>query len=492
VEAEAEAVTAARVEMGKLAEQLSSAQRELRQLDIAVRDVARERQMLDDQLAHHRQRISDLEATAGQAATEIEEAESRLRTLEVQKQLVQRKLEKIDVQLREHAELTRTARQRVEAADRLLHELQVSQRENEVKLEAVCQKAAEQLDLDLAAAHAQARRDERPIDPDSLDWAAVEAEMTDLRRKIDRPGSVNIDAIDEQDELEQEAQQREGQLADIEQARDDLQKLITQINDDSRRRFEKTFAEIRENFAGAGGLFRRLFGGGRADLFLQPDENGQIDVLESGIEIIAKPPGKEPQSISLLSGGEKTMTAVALVLSIFKTRPSPYALLDEVDAALDEANVERFTQVVQTFLDRSHFIIITHHKRTMQVCNTLYGITMQERGVSKRVAVQFDQVAADGRISKAAIEAQEARDAQAARQDVTGETAADDAVASDGLHARVREDLQARQAGDDEAAAPAAPSADDAAAQKPQPAKSSTMRQRLAAMLEGREPLEVQ
>src|SRR5690606_33035430 len=145
----------------------------------------------------------------------------------------------------------------------------------------------------------------------------------------------------------------------------------------------------------------------------QPDEQGNVDVLESGIEIIAKPPGKEPQSISLLSGGEKTMTAVAMLMSIFKAKPSPFCVLDEVDAALDDANVERFTQVCKSFLDRSHFIIITHHKRTMMAADLLYGITMQERGVSKRVAVQFDQVGSDGRIAQQAIEEQSKRDAAA-------------------------------------------------------------------------------
>jgi chromosome segregation protein len=136
---------------------------------------------------------------------------------------------------------------------------------------------------------------------------------------------------------------------------------------------------------------------------LIPDENGQTDWLESGIEIIAKPPGKEPQSIRLLSGGERTMVAVALLLSIFRTRPSPFCILDEVDAALDEANVERYTQVVRSFLDRSHFIIITHHKRTMQAADLLYGITMPIRGVSKQVTVRFDQVGSDGRIAAEAV-----------------------------------------------------------------------------------------
>lgn len=124
----------------------------------------------------------------------------------------------------------------------------------------------------------------------------------------------------------------------------------------------------------------------------------QYDLLESGIEVIAKPPGKEPRSISQLSGGEKTLTAVALLMSIFRSKPSCFCVLDEVDAALDEGNVGRFNQVIREYTDRSHFIVITHNKRTMQSADRLFGVTMQERGVSTRVSVKFDQVGKDGHI----------------------------------------------------------------------------------------------
>ncbi len=134
-------------------------------------------------------------------------------------------------------------------------------------------------------------------------------------------------------------------------------------------------------------MFRKLFGGGKADLVLDPSCE---DVLEAGIDIYVRPPGKELQNISLLSGGEKALTAIALLLSVFKTRPSPFLLLDEVDAALDEANNERFNRLVTEFLELSQFIVITHSKRTMQIADTLYGVTMQEPGVSRRVSVRFE------------------------------------------------------------------------------------------------------
>jgi chromosome segregation protein len=153
--------------------------------------------------------------------------------------------------------------------------------------------------------------------------------------------------------------------------------------------FTETFETIRIHFQE---LFRKLFGGGQADIVLE-DPN---DILECGIEIIARPPGKELRSISLLSGGEKTMAAVALLMAIFRSKPSPFCILDEVDAALDEANIGRYTAVVREFLDRSQFIVVTHSKRTMTSCDVLYGITMQESGVSKRVAVRFEDWPEDG------------------------------------------------------------------------------------------------
>ena len=186
------------------------------------------------------------------------------------------------------------------------------------------------------------------------------------------------------------------QVQDIDAAQRQLESLINELDVASRQRFEETFNAVRDNFAGADGMFRKLFGGGAADLMLLPDESGNVDWLASGIEIKAKPPGKEPRVINQLSGGEKALTAVALLMAIFKCKPSPFCVLDEVDAALDDANVERFCNALRPFLDRSHFIIITHHKRTMQACDILYGVTMQERGVSKQVAVRIEQITSDG------------------------------------------------------------------------------------------------
>ena len=202
---------------------------------------------------------------------------------------------------------------------------------------------------------------------------------------------MNLDALDEANELEARFQSLSAQFQDLSKAKASLQQIVGKINADSRRLFAETLETVKGHFQE---LFRKLFGGGQADIVL---EQG-IDILDTGIEIVARPPGKEPRNISLLSGGEKTLTCVALLLAIFRSRPSPFCVLDEVDAALDEANTERFVGVLTEFLSWTRFIIVTHSKKTMTAANTLYGVTMQESGVSKRVSVRFEDVSDNGEI----------------------------------------------------------------------------------------------
>jgi chromosome segregation protein len=391
-----EAATSIRIEAGKLAEQLSAAQRQHRQIDLARADAHRQLQQIAQRLEEHRSRIADLDATRDQAAQQIESARASMEEITATLSGFAESVAQVDSRVNDLSRTLREHRQQVEALEQSLHNEQMVRRELEVRIDNVSQRGAEQLSLDIAAAYLDYTAKE-------IDWPAVEAEIADLKARIDRLGNVNLDAIHELTELQERETSLSAQLEDMDKAKAELESLIVHLNVESRQRFEETFEQIKANFAGPDGLFRRLFGGGRADLMLIPDENGQTDWLESGIEIIAKPPGKEPQSIRLLSGGERTMVAVALLLSIFRTRPSPFCILDEVDAALDEANVERYTQVVRSFLDRSHFIIITHHKRTMQAADLLYGITMPIRGVSKQVTVRFDQVGSDGRIAAEAV-----------------------------------------------------------------------------------------
>ncbi|HEY5313258.1 MAG TPA: AAA family ATPase, partial [Pirellulales bacterium] len=241
--------------------------------------------------------------------------------------------------------------------------------------------------IDLAAA-AEAPP-EAGLPAELPDRASTEQEIADLRRKLNNLGNVNLEALAELEELEGRFASLEAQHRDLVQAKQHLDEIIGRINTDSRRLFSETLDAVKENFQN---LFRKLFGGGQADIVL---EEG-VDILDSGIEIIARPPGKQPRNISLLSGGEKTLTCVALLLAIFQYRPSPFCVLDEVDAALDEANIERFIGVLQEFLAWTQFVVVTHSKKTMTCASTLYGVTMQESGISKRVSVRFEDVSESG------------------------------------------------------------------------------------------------
>jgi chromosome segregation protein len=204
--------------------------------------------------------------------------------------------------------------------------------------------------------------------------------VSDVKRKLEALGEVNLGAIEEHEELAERFRFLSEQKADLESTLGSLREAILRINRTSRKRFEETFEAVNARFVEN---FPRLFRGGKAHLALTEEE----DVLDAGIEIVASPPGKRLQSVNLLSGGEKTLTALALLVSVFQVRPSPFFLLDEVDAALDDANVGRFNEIVRELARDSQFLLITHNKRTIEVSDVLYGVTMEERGVSKLVAV---------------------------------------------------------------------------------------------------------
>lgn len=214
--------------------------------------------------------------------------------------------------------------------------------------------------------------------------SAVSEQVDELRRKIESIGTVNLLAIEEYDELKQRHDFLMGQQKDLEDARDSLMEAIRKINRTTKGLFETTFQEVQKAF---GEYYQTLFRGGEAKLVLIDETNP----LESGVDIHVRPPGKKLQHMSLLSGGEKAMTAMALLFSLFKIKPSPFCVLDEVDAPLDEANVDRFLAVLRTFLKSSQFIIVTHNRKTIAMGDSLYGVTMQEAGVSKIVSVKVSQ-----------------------------------------------------------------------------------------------------
>jgi chromosome segregation protein len=407
-------VTTAKVALAKIEERLTALRAKHRQIQTDLEQRGQEQAQADQRLTAARSRLDESARTMLHASSALAEAYLR-------KESAERRA----ADLVHHREAQRQERhilnERAQAArnDWRAHQEQAHARElvvNDMRhhRETIAERLREDYQVELAELYQQALAEGRfttlPDEADStpeidddlpeqddqpppqgrqLDAAVINEEIAELRRKLNRLGSVNLDSLQELAELEARGGTLQTQFDDLTAAKRSLEEIIAEINRDSRRLFSETLAAIRGHFQE---LFRKLFGGGMADIVLE-DES---DILESGIEIIARPPGKELRSISLMSGGEKTMTAVALLLAIFRSKPSPFCILDEVDAALDEANIGRFTAVLRDFLDQSQFIIVTHSKKTMAVCDVLYGITMQESGVSKRVAVRFEDWVEDG------------------------------------------------------------------------------------------------
>ncbi len=396
-----EQLTARKVELGQAGEKLESNQREKRHLERSLDETRRQHDLSTEQFRQRRVQIEHYQATIAEASAEIERNAATVAQTRTDLAAVNAQLPEAAARVTETAGKLDEARGRASDLDRDFHAVEIKRREVEVKRESLEEQTLQDLELDLEATYTEWVASAAVQDAAPLDRQATRAEIDALREGLRKLGNVNLDAIEEETQLEQQNVDLAKQVKDIDNARTQLDALLKDLDHRSRDRFENAFHTIRQNFAGPDGMFRKLFGGGSADLILLPDADGNTDWLESGIEIRAKPPGKEPRVINQLSGGERSLTAVALLMAIFKSRPSPFCILDEVDAALDDANVERFCNVLTPFLDRSHFIVITHHKRTMQACDMLYGVTMQERGVSKHVSVQIDQVTADGKLELA-------------------------------------------------------------------------------------------
>jgi chromosome segregation protein len=396
--------TAAKVTLAQIDARLSGLQARHRQIEGDLEQRRREQLQGEEQLTAARTRLAEsqrlmLRASSALAQCYLDKEAAERRLLDLGHEREQQRQER--QALVDRTQVAQTAwRAQQEQAHQ--HELTVSDLQH--RRDTLVERLREDYQLDLALVYLQAvdsgqwvvdsptappSADSPPAEGSASSVPTAEEEIAELRRKLSRLGSVNLDALQELAELEARSSSLQTQFNDLTSAKRSLEEIIAKINQDSRRLFSESFATIRTHFQE---LFRKLFGGGMADIVLEDE----TDILESGIEVIARPPGKELRSISLMSGGEKTMTAVALLLAIFRSKPSPFCILDEVDAALDEANIGRFTSVLRDFLDRSHFIIITHSKRTMAVADVLYGITMQESGVSKRVAVRFEDWPEDG------------------------------------------------------------------------------------------------
>ncbi len=330
----------------------------------------------ESEIAQLSQKIEDLHDTIRKGEMSLDEGKKALEELERELKQERERYREISRCLREIEESLKELRPAVEASQEEKNQLQLRLTEKRLNLQHLFQTMREKHDVDLQEMGFEGEKEELPAEN-------LLAEIEELRSRLERMGEVNLAAIGEFEELNSRYQFLSLQKQDLEKSVADLQRTIVKLNRVCRLRFKESFEHINEKFQE---IFPRLFRGGRAELVLT-DEN---DYLETGVDIVAQPPGKKLQSITLLSGGEKALTAVSLLFAIFLTKPSPFCFLDEVDAPLDDANIDRFNDLVKEMSQFSQFVLITHNKRTMQAAEVLYGITMAEQGVSKVVSVRMN------------------------------------------------------------------------------------------------------
>ena len=346
-------------------------------------------------------RIAELESLVRNRAEGINSYQTRIRDLEESIQGTEARLQPMENEVVRYEEILATARRKREESTAAVAASESALREKRSVLDEVRTKKS-QVDVELAEQRIRRQNlverigadyhitpEQMMAEPEPA-WEngqrperdTIETQIAEIRAKLEAMGPVNLVAIEEHRELEERFTFLTQQQDDLAKAKLQLMELIRRINKTTTEMFQQTFDQVNINFQD---MFKKLFGGGSAKLVLVNEE----DVLESGIEIIAQPPGKKLQTVSLLSGGERTMTAVALLFSLYMVKPSPFCLLDELDAALDEANIGRFVKVVQDFLKNSQFIVITHNRQTISAGDVLYGVTMEQNGVSRIVSVKF-------------------------------------------------------------------------------------------------------
>jgi len=285
-------------------------------------------------------------------------------------------------------ELLRSLRIDVQAAQeqRGQFELELVRKQSELKyLDETSRKELNEAASAVAAAEeatCEAQGEDGTSEPD-INVDEIEQRYAEVRARIEALGPVNPQALEEFKEAEQRYEFLNTQRQDLIDSIRDTEKAIQELDTESRRRFKDAFEAVNEHFKE---MFKTLFGGGQGEMRLTDEAN----LAESGIDIMASPPGKKLQNVALLSGGEKSLTAMALLMAIFRYTPSPFCILDEVDAPLDESNIQRLSRLIKEMAVDTQFIVITHAKRTMEVAQSLYGVTMQEPGISKLVSVKFD------------------------------------------------------------------------------------------------------
>ena len=378
----------------ELQEKLTSARLAAAELESAVKTLENDIQRMQ----------ADISAVASEIETnneEINENKSQISTIEKGIQSDEQRDESADakriVQIKEKLahfdSYKESLQEKVASVDKtrldLMNELQTL-RENKSREEMLLLKVdtdIEQMEQRVREEYNLEYEDCLAFKEENYDATKGIQETARLKRAMNALGNVNVDAIEMSKTVSEEYNELNAQKEDLEKAESDLMKIIKDLSDEMLARFSTQFAQIRSNFIK---IFKELFNGGNADLELLDSENP----LEAGIEIKAQPPEKKLQSISLLSGGEKALTAIAILFAILKLKPMPFCLLDEIEAALDDANANRFAKYLRRFSEDTQFIVITHRKPTMELADSLYGVTMEEKGVSKIVSVKLEDAVA--------------------------------------------------------------------------------------------------
>ncbi|MDT2659065.1 chromosome segregation protein SMC [Enterococcus hulanensis] len=365
-----------------LDERLLYLERQALSFEEQINELTRQITSLENQIlalssdsSDHEESEESLNQRLTELATAREHLQEQLNVWKETRQSLQKQVDQSDSALTEANREQKQLLARQSQAD-------VQKNRYELKLDNALTYLQEEYSLTFEGAEAQA-------DPD-IDQQSAQNEVSRLKQAIEKLGPVNLNAIEQYQQVEERYDFLTTQRDDLLSAKDQLFETMDEMDDEVKTRFYTTFEAIREKF---NVVFPNMFGGGRAELVLtNPD-----DLLNTGIEIEAQPPGKKLQSLSLLSGGERALTAIALLFSIIQVRPVPFCVLDEVEAALDEANVSRFGRYLSAFQDDTQFIVVTHRKGTMEAADVLYGVTMQESGVSKIISVRLEEVKEDGK-----------------------------------------------------------------------------------------------
>jgi chromosome segregation protein len=338
-------------------------------------ETAQEITTRQERIIDFQRRRREIEQALANTEESLDRSRTDLQTLEEQLQAERQRYRNISMQLAEIGETIKELRPRGEACQEEKGRIQLALAEQRLELQHLAANLREKYDVALEAL-------EIDVAEDRSSRTELTVMIDELRGRLERMGEVNLAAIGEYEELTERFSFMSRQKEDLEKSMADLQQTIVKLNRVCRLRFKESFEAINEKFEM---IFPRLFRGGKAKLVLTDDN----DYLETGVDIVVQPPGKKLQSITLLSGGEKALTAVSLLFAIFLTKPSPFCFLDEVDAPLDDANIDRFIEIVKEMSEHSQFVLVTHNKKSMQAAEILYGITMAEPGVSKVVSVRM-------------------------------------------------------------------------------------------------------